>query len=441
MLAEAILSKAKTLTQHKSIQHAVVLFSGRAAVQLVALLSQPILARLYTPTQFGEFAFVNSVLAILLVASTGMYEVGIVHTRRAQQARRLFQFVQLFLVGYVTVLGLLVLFLPAELQRWFSSQGLTSYYLWLVPLLVLFAGYWQIVHNWLVRFQKYSKISLALVLQRLLILGAALAAIVFPIPGNGLIFGLIIGYLGIFVISFFFQKESLFTQPSILKPYAAHFRQFPLYSVPSLYILLLIQHLPVFWINHFFDKSTTGAYSIAITIVMLPITYLMMSAGQVYYQRIAQATIEQQPAIIRKYLTAFVSVLLPATIILFLWGETLTVLLFGIGWQEAGYIVTLLAPLGLFQGISSLLTIPLNSFQKQSVALALQITKLVLFTISLGVAFFYQEVYLLFIMITLASLLHLCVVAAVMYSVMRVKYIKEPAMARKGHIAVAEVSY
>lgn len=440
MLAEAFISKAKTFIQYKSIRHTAVLFSGRAAVQLVALLSQSVLARLYTPAQFGEFAFMNSVMAILLVASSGMYEIGIVHTRREQQARRLFKFVQLLLAGYVLTLVLLVVLLPSSLQNWFATQGLSPAYLWLLPVLVLFAGYWQIVYNWLVRFQQYYKISLALFLQRLLIMGASLSAILFTIPGNGLIFGLIVGYLGIFIVSLCFQKESPTILYSTLKPYAAHFRQFPLYSVPSLCILLLIQHLPVLWIIHFFEKSTTGAYSIAITIVMLPVTYLMMSAGQVYYQRIAQASIQQQPAIVRNYLSAFVSILLPTSLILFLCGEPLTVLLFGKGWQEAGYIVTLLAPLGLFQGISSLLTIPLNSFRKQAVNLLLQILKLILFGISLVIGIFYQEVYLLFKLISLASFIHLCVVAAVMYFIMRLKYIGEPAIAISAKEADARTS-
>ena len=422
MLSAAILRKTKGFTQQKSLQHAAVLFSGKAGVHLIALLSQPILARLYSPADFGEFAFLNSLLAILLVASSGRYEAGIVLTRRPQHAKRLFQLCQGILAGYVLLVSLLLLLAPASLYGWLGKQGLALSYLWLIPFLLLCAGYWEIVHNWLVRFQKYSRISFALLAQRILITAAAVMAFFLPIPGNGLIFGLLTGSIGIFVIALFLQKESVRLSSKGIKTYAHHFREFPYFSVPSVYVLLFIQHLPILWLSHFFNQSTTGAYSLAITLVMLPLTALMMSAGQVYYQRISQTELSGQPAIIRKYLSAFLLVLAPFSLFLFLWAESFIPWFLGAHWQQAGYFATLLAPLGLFQGLSSCLTIPLTVFRRQKVFLGLQLLKLLLFGAALAAGYAFMDVGLTFKLLSLASLLHLIIVAGVVLPLMKRKY-------------------
>ena len=427
MAAGAIFRNTKLLRQSETLRHIGILFSGKAVVQLIALLSQPVLARLYSPAQFGEFAFFNSLLAILMVAASGRYESGIVLTRRKQHSKRLFQLGQLCLLAYALFVGLSLLVLPERLLQSMPGRSFPHMYLWLLPPLILCAGYWELVHNWLVRFQQYSKISTVLLVQRLLILGGAIVAVTLPLPVNGLIVGLIVGAVGTLALSFYLQKEPIHMPLKGIKTYALHFREFPLFSVPSLYLLLLVQHLPVLWISKYFDQPVTGAYTMAFTLVMFPMMGLMMSAGEVYYQKLAQSKFTDHPAIIRKNLWAFVLMLAPFSLLIFLWGEPLMMWLLGEDWQQAGKIASLLAPLGLFQGISSLLSIPLSVFRKQSVALLLQGLRLLFLFTALALGYLQQDVYLMMKMISLGSFLHLVVVAWTMYPLMKEKYkIEEP---------------
>ncbi|WP_017733430.1 lipopolysaccharide biosynthesis protein [Nafulsella turpanensis] len=414
----AIIRSANVLRRSETLRHIGILFSGKAAMQLVALLSQPVLARLYSPAQFGEFAFLNSLLAILMVAASGRYESGIILTSRKQHAQHLFQLSQLFLLAYLVLISLLLLFVPGSILSNLGHQPLSPLYLWLIPLLVICAGYWEIVYNWLVRFQKYSSISTALLIQRLLMIGGAVAAVILPVPGNGLIFGLILSSIGIFVVALLLKQEPLQFPLRGIKAYSYSFREFPFFSVPSLYLLLIIQHLPVLWFSHFFSTEITGAFSMAYLLVMLGCSSLMMSAGQVYHQQFAQSKAPEQLILLRKYLLAFLFLLAPFTVLLYIWGTPVLTWLLGSEWQQAGKIASMLAPLGLFQGISSILTIPLSVYRKQSVLLFLQVLKFVILLMALGAGYYWQDVFLAFDLMSLGFLLHLLIVVAVVYPIL-----------------------
>ncbi len=417
MLSAAILRKTKGFTQQKSLQHAAVLFSGRAGVQLIGLLSQPVLARLYSPAHFGEFAFLNSILAILLVASSGRYEAGIVLSRRPGHAKRLFQLAQLVLLGYVLLLTLGVFVAPPMLLNYFEKQGFSLSYLWLIPLLVLSTGYWEIVYNWLVRFQKYSQISISLITQRLLIFGGALVAIVLPIPGNGLIFGLLVGSLGIFITAFFLQKEPLRIPLKGFKSYAHHFREFPSFSVPTLGLSLFIQHLPILCLGYFFGSKAAGEYSMAFTFCMVPLSCLSMSAGKILYERLAQSKTEQQDAILKKVCMLYTIILLPIAILLFFRGEPLTVFLLGRNWQEAGKITSAIAPLMLVQGLLGCFMTALTVYRKQKTGLMLQTGRLIMWCVCLWVGILKQDVILSLKLVSMLSVLHLILTASIVRTI------------------------
>lgn len=424
MLESALQRKAKLFSRHKkSLQHIAVLFSGKAGVQVIGLISQPVLARLYTPSQFGEFAVLNSLLAILLVASSGRYESGIILTRRIHNAKRLFQVCQIALICYLGILVTAGFLLPAsELESWAAKNNFPVFYIWLIPVMILFSGYWQILEKWLIRLRKYSQISLALISQRILIFTGAITLAFFPFNINGLIIGQLIGFTGIFIFSIFLHREPLRIPLKATRAYAYSFREFPFYSVPSLYILLFIYHLPVLWISYYSNKELTGYYNMAFTLVMLPLTALSMSTADIYYERLVRSDNQRQYVLIQKSLLFVTAILFPFAVLIFFHGETLTVLLLGPEWQKAGYIASLLSPFVLFQGLCSCLTIPLNIYRKQSLALLFQILKLAFWILAFWTGYYLGDFYLSFKLVSFFSLVHLAITAGVMYPIIKKKH-------------------
>jgi lipopolysaccharide exporter len=361
-------------------------------VYLIALLSQPVLARLYSPADFGEFAFLNSVLAILLIASSGRYEAGIVLTRRPQQAKYLFQLAQLVLLGYILLLSTGIYLAPPVVVDYFEKEGSFFSYVWLIPLLVLFSGYWQIVYNWLLRFKKFTQLSYILVSQRLLIFAGALGATLLPFSGNGLILGLLIGFLAIFIISIFIQRQPLIVPVKSLRSYAYHFKDFPLYSVPTLLINLAFVHLPVIWLTFFYNPDNAGNYSLAYTLISVPAAFMDMSLGKMFYINLAQEKKENYYPLLKKHCRYYVIMLLPAVLIAFLWGKPLMLLLLGSNWGEAGKILSTIAPLMLIRGLSTLFMYVLAVIRRQSFSLILQVYQLAIWVLAFAIGLYFQDI-------------------------------------------------
>lgn len=414
MPAGAIIRNAKLLRQSETLRHIGILFSGKAAVQLIALVSQPILARLYSPAQFGEFAFLNSVLAILVIAASGRYETGILLTKKPLHAKRLFQLGQWILVTFTSLLYILLLFIPASLQQAFTGERFSSLYLWLLPLLVFCTGYWGLVQNWLMRFQEYSKVSTTLLIQRLLIFAGALMAAVFPFPGNGLVYGLLLGCFSILVMSYKLQREPLLFPFKAIKVYAHHFRELPLYSAPTLFVTLSIHHLPILAISIFFDNHLAGAFSMAYALLMVPLSVLSMSVGQVFYARLAQSPTDRRRSIIQKTSFLYTLILIPISLIAFFFGEAIITFLLGDEWQQTGEILPWLAPIIFAQGLGGSFLTALNACRKQAFSLKLQILKFILWLGAIAGGIIFHDVIIALQLMSISSFIHLFLITYVL---------------------------
>ncbi|EMR03574.1 lipopolysaccharide biosynthesis protein [Cesiribacter andamanensis] len=415
MLAVAILSKAKSYAGSKSLQHVAILLSGRVAVQLIALISQILLARVYTPEQFGEFALLNSILAILLIASSGRYEAGIVITKRPLHSQRLFQLSQVLLAVTVCLICILLALSSPLLKLWSTHTGFSLTYIWLLPLLVACSGYWQIVQNWLIRFRSYKKFSIALICQRLTILSGALLFYTLPLNHNGLIYGLVLGSVCMFCIALFYQRQSFYIPLKSLRSFAYHFKDFPGFSLPSLLLGLFIQHLPIFWIGYFYGTDLTGSYSMAYSIIMLPLTALSMSAGQIFAERLAHTPVPSRPQLVFKVCKYYGLILFPYAAILWMGGDELLGFILGEGWEEAGTIAAFLSPITFCQGITACFGISLTVHRKQVLVLTFQALKLFLLGTVLITDFYTNDIFLTLRLIGIFSIFHMLITGLLYY--------------------------
>lgn len=415
MFTTAVLKhKAVAIYRSKSMRQGSVLFAGRAGAQVVALLSYPLLARWYSPAQFGEFALFSSILSILLVGASGRYEEALVLSRRPKQANKIFQLSQLYLLGFVLLLSLSLLFPPVQVY-FLKRENLSSTFYLLIPLLVLCGGYWQIVQNWLIRHQQFTKLSLAVFLQRLLIFSGAAAAVFFSWSTNGLMLGLVMGCIFIFLLGLAFQRQKIRTPLKQLTAVADNYRDFPLYSVPTVLVHLFIFHLPVLWLSFFDTNANAGNYSMAFTLLMVPITALRISFIDVFYQRMAQSDDRERIALFIRYSKSYGLLLVPGMFLLMIFGQDLLPLVLGQDWQTAGEMASHLAPLMLIIGITDLAMTSLQVRKKLKTILYLHSLQLMLWGFTLYAGFHFSDLLLSFRLMCLSSFLVLTGALAILY--------------------------
>lgn len=339
----------KDAAQSEFLQNAAKLFTGTALAQIISVVASPVLSRLYTPEDFGTFALYNSTLSILLIFSTGRYDVAIVSAKLRSSAINLVS-LSFIILGALTFLISLLLVL---LHKWvieFVDKADLSQVLYLIPVSFLSMGAYQILSYWANREKNYSFLATSKIVQNLSNISVAISVGVFLSLGLGLVWGQLIGALMAFaMITYkgrsFFKEIGAHTSKSSLRNSAIEFKDFPKYSLPSAFLDTFTAQIPIYLITFLFNEALTGHFSFAYRILSLPISLVGVSLGQVFYQKLTeihQSDQDSKKFILKMWGLLFLIGFIPFTILL-LFGTEIFTLAFGSEWKEAGKIASILA--------------------------------------------------------------------------------------------------
>lgn len=69
------------------IKNIFKLVGGNAFAQIIAFAATPVLTRLYTPEDFGQFSFFSAVASVIAILATGRYEFAILLSDSMEKTR------------------------------------------------------------------------------------------------------------------------------------------------------------------------------------------------------------------------------------------------------------------------------------------------------------------------------------------------------------------
>ena len=328
----------------------MTLATGTMGSQLITILMVPILARMYAPEHFGEWALFVAISGLLSLVSAGRYDSAIILPKRIKEARVL-AFISLCHISVVSILiGLGVVtawqmdLLPSNQAGWV-----------LLPVSVIVCGYTQVFSSLLVRARRYSAISRTRVAQSVsvavtnLIFGYALTTGYFQNGSALLVFATILGQ----VIALFVAIQGLGARrviPLVKKSsysvaHVKKYKDFPLFSAPESMLGSVLTNLPVYVFNYFLGSAVAGQYSLAQRCLMIPVAILGGAMSQVNTREFAQLSASGQPIqkeLFRAWLRAAYLAFVPSVILLFFANEIIGVI-FGSSWILAGEMATVMA--------------------------------------------------------------------------------------------------
>ena len=269
------------------------MFMGSSAlVMLFPMISAPIIARLYTPEDFGIYAVFFSLATILsAISSLELRNVAILEPERvdgAHGALLAISVVILFSLGLFAV----VLLLPNAWLRLALGANIVPYLIWL-PISIFFMGTSQVLYAWAIREKQYNILA-----RNKLVLG--LTTMLFQI-GIGLMESGPIGFivanlLGLLLASFLLMLLFIQTQ-RLLKPrfgirsavtqFRRHYR-LTVWTMPGALMNSLSQFLPDLLINRFFGVALLGQYSLAVRMINLPIAFMATSIQDFFRQQASE---------------------------------------------------------------------------------------------------------------------------------------------------------
>lgn len=360
-----------------------LLVGGTAVAHGLTALAMPLSTRLFTPEDFAAAAAFSSLAAILTVAACLRFDMAIPLPEDDHEAASLLALSVFFCALAAGVAALGVAFAPPTVLEALGQPSLLPH-LWLLPVAVLIGGLYLALQMWSIRRRSFGAIARSRIIQSAsaaagqLSLGALGAAPLGLIVGQALNYGAGSLTLGVGVLVREWRLLTRVTPRSMIAAFVRH-QRFPRYSVGEALANAGSIQLPILLIAALAIGPEAGYLTLAIFLLQMPMALIGNAVGQVYLsgapeQHRAGALTDYTMATVRRLAAlavaplAFMAVLSPAVF----------EVVFGSGWSRAGVLVAWMAPWFFFQFIASPTSSVLHVLGRQSWAMGLQVSGLIL---------------------------------------------------------------
>ena len=331
------------LTKNNFSKKVFTLITGTVFSQLITIASTPVLTRLYSPSDFGNFTIFFSAISVLALFSTGRYELGIVLPESNKDATTIVQLACLLSIVFsISLFFLLVCFSGRVEGEIFQKIHLYRY---VIPIAVVIVSFYQIILYYNIRLENYREISFnRLILSTLTVVFQIIFGI-FSFGSQGIVIGFILGYLiSLFLFlkkSILFSKKSiLFSKKSILRmiSLSKKYSNFPKYELMQSAVDLFHNHGILFAIGYFYSVKDVGLFSLATRIALLPSSVIGGAIANVFFSS-ASKNKDHLYSMIGKLIGKMLLLSMFFYIILFATADYIVSFIFGEEWRVSGLLI------------------------------------------------------------------------------------------------------
>ncbi|MBT9952051.1 type 8 capsular polysaccharide synthesis protein Cap8K [Staphylococcus aureus] len=378
----------------------MILSSGIA--QVILIITTPIITRLYSPAEFGEFTIFSNIAMILIPIINARYDLLIVNAKNDRSANILSQ------ISFLISLLILLILIPIlAISAWLYQNFILDFIFIIIMLFLV--SLTNIFTNYLNKERKYKVLSLINVFRA----GSmALLQIIFgllSLGSLGLIIGFSLSYItGITLGYKTFKKHfNIVRNKEETKALFLENKNQLVYSTPSILLNGLSFSVVVFFIGILYTNTEVGIYGMAIRVLGIPVTIISLGLSKIFMQQANDYYIERGN--FRNLLLKFSSTLVIVSIILYvplyLFSEELVNILLGHSWVDAITVIKIVIPLFVIRLIVSTVSLSVIVLQKQQLELILQALFLIGTTVTFVISKMLNLTFLNFVSINTAVLI------------------------------------
>ncbi|HDF8894588.1 TPA: type 8 capsular polysaccharide synthesis protein Cap8K [Staphylococcus aureus] len=378
----------------------MILSSGIA--QVILIITTPIITRLYSPAEFGEFTIFSNIAMILIPIINARYDLLIVNAKNDRSANILSQ------ISFLISLLILLILIPIlAISAWLYPNFILDFIFIIIMLFLV--SLTNIFTNYLNKERKYKVLSLINVFRA----GSmALLQIIFgllSLGSLGLIIGFSLSYItGITLGYKTFKKHfNIVRNKEETKALFLENKNQLVYSTPSILLNSLSFSVVVFFIGILYTNTEVGIYGMAISVLGIPVTIISLGLSKIFMQQANDYYIERGN--FRNLLLKFSSTLVIVSIILYvplyLFSEELVNILLGHSWVDAITVIKIVIPLFVIRLIVSTVSLSVIVLQKQQLELILQALFLIGTTVTFVISKMLNLTFLNFVSINTAVLI------------------------------------
>lgn len=372
----------------------LTLLVGAGLARIVGLISIPVLARIYSPEDYGVLALYTSFVAILAPIMTLRYVQAIPLPKNDVIAFNLFALC-FKLITFFSIVAAIVLTLFGEtVLAWFDMEALMPWR-WLIVLGAAGSALYELFSLWATRKRQYKTISKTQFTQSLIGNIAKIGLGLLTFKPSGMIVGQFLSQSA-GITSFVKDAKKDFkaylpkVQHSKEKLVAKYYQDFVWFRLPSQFLMVLSLQAPILMAAYLYDGDTVGQLSFTMMALTLPVSLIGMAMSKAYYAEIAKIGKNNRKKI--KKITIDIQkklflVAIPISLFVFFLSEWIFIFVFGEKWQTAGVFASVLSPFLLLRFTSTPLDQVFNVLGSQVIYLVINVLRVVGFAVVFWVCF------------------------------------------------------
>jgi O-antigen/teichoic acid export membrane protein len=321
---------------------------GVTVGQGLVLVLSPLLARLYSTSDFGRLTVFTSVVAVLSVVSTLRFEAAIPLPKRETEAAT----VALVAVCSAAAAAALIAAVGAVAgQQIFATFGAPDLgrYWWLLAATVFAVGVNEVFTAWMTRHRRYGGLGARNAVMGVAQAGTQVGLGVLGARPLGLLVGLgagrLAGLAGL-TTSRGPVRDWRHVKPSDVAAVASRYRRFPLVSTWSALLNSLGAQAPFILVGAFYGPMTLGLLGLTVRVLAAPVAILGQAVAALYRGEASAAIRDEDHGLLRSFRSTVSRLLLlglvPAACLMAA-GPRVFPIVFGEHWTEAGTYAQLLA--------------------------------------------------------------------------------------------------
>ncbi len=369
------------------VKNSAKLLTANIVAQAIGLLVYPVLTHLYAPDDFGLLNLFLSIGGVLVILATAEYQYAIVLPKDDKQGRAIFHVGLLVLLGVVLLTAVSVLF-SVPIAHLFNTPSLAHYY-WLMPILVLVLGMWNLLNYWYIRRESYARISGYQMTHSVLAAGSKIGFGFGGFLRGGLIASTVLAPLLSLLISISLAWKKHIrpllggVDRGLCREVARIYKKFPVYSLPRSFVNMLAGQLPVLLLTPAFGAREVGFWSMAILLGFSPISMLTRAMYQSLYQTITLRVNASRAigGVFRRFTLWTLVAEVPAFAVLYLILPQLVQWFLGAEWDITGHYIRWMLPWLCFSMLTASTSFLADIFFKQQIGLLFEVLMAVLRTV------------------------------------------------------------
>lgn len=324
------------------VRNVLVLSTGTASAQIIVMLLSPVITRMYGPEAFGLMGSFAALIALVSPIAALTFPVAIVLPKQESEAKGLIKLSLVITVIISLLVSLLLLIFHVDIVSLFQLEEI-SLYLYLIPIVLFFAGLLEVIQQWFIRTKQFGVIAKGTFLQAILInIGKVGVGLFYPFAFVLILFSAITQGIKAFLILLIARNSkpilNILKIKYPIKKLIIKYKDFPLYRAPQTFVNSISESLPILMLASFFGPASVGFYNIGRTVLNIPTQLIGKSVGDVFYPKIS--SIANNRLSITNLLIKSTFVLLGIAIfplgVVVIFGPYLFSFVFGTDWIIAG---------------------------------------------------------------------------------------------------------